>query len=87
MTKAFSFQVQRIAGSGELIPVGKPVVIENDYEDRAQQLAAESKLQQRHKKPSSYHTFLETQADRSISYLNEHMPYQWFIVEGKTTWH
>jgi hypothetical protein len=79
--KAFQFQVMRITdGGNKLIPVGKPVVISSDCEDQARQLAAKAKLEGRHKKPSSYHKFLVTQADPSISYVNQYMPYEWLVV-------
>ena len=87
MTKAFEFQVMRIAdGGGKLIPVSDPVVIRGVCEEQAQVAAAKEKLGKTHKKPSSYHDFLVTQADPSICYVNKYMPYLWWVIEGKTVW-
>ena len=88
--KAFELQVQRIVEKGcgrKLVPVGDSVIVEAESQCKAQQKAAIEKLKERHNTTGSYHRFLVTQADKGISYVNQFMPYQWFILEGVTTWH
>ena len=84
--KAFEFQIVRVVNKGacgRLIPVGKPVIVENECQDAAQCIAASRKLEEKHNTDSSYHKFLVAQAQGRKTNVSEWMPYEWFVVRGE----
>lgn len=89
MAKAYQMQIQRVSeqkGCRRLIPVGDPVVVEACSEDQAKQKAAKQKLCDPHAKTGGLHKFLVAQANPGLGFLNQYMPFQWFILKGKTAW-
>lgn len=89
MAKAYQMQIQRVVEGGcgrQLINVGEPIIVEADNKREAKCKAASQKLAKHPGETGSLHLFLVKQVNRRKCFLNQHIPFQWFILVGETSW-
>ena len=90
MAIGFVFQIRKIVDKGTCgirkFPIGPSVIIDESCQERAQCMAAVTKLKEKHHTGGGYHAWLVQQSNGKCVKPNVYMPYEWFVVQGETAY-